>query len=177
MIQDFYYITFQKDRGIVKSMVYAIYMIELAQTIIVTHDAFVTFARGFGDSAQLSSPQLEWFATPILSGIGMLSTNPVPASRLTALYSQLHCPDFLFPPSLHSFTFQDSRQRNYHRTCCDLARILRLIYLGPQIALMQCCAAIYEGTQARITDYEDLALSRRVYVSCTASFRLNLTVP
>lgn len=40
---------------------------------------------------------------------------------------------------------------------------------------MQCCAAIYEGTQARITDYEDLALSRRVYVSCTVSFRLSLT--
>lgn len=61
-------------------MVYAIFMIELAQTIIVTHDAFVAFARGFGDNAQLSSPQLEWFATPILSGIGALPATLVPDS-------------------------------------------------------------------------------------------------
>ena len=40
---------------------------------------------------------------------------------------------------------------------------------------MQCCAAIYEGTQARITDYEDLALSRRVYVSCTVGVRPSAT--
>lgn len=73
-LSDFYHVTFPQDRKVVKSMVYVIYVFELVQTVIITRDAFITFAQGFGDDSQLSSSHMEWFATPILSGIGALST-------------------------------------------------------------------------------------------------------
>lgn len=53
-----------------KCLVYGIYLIEIVQTILVTHDAFNAYASGFGNLQALGSAQLEWLAVPILSGIG-----------------------------------------------------------------------------------------------------------
>lgn len=49
---------------------YTIYAIETAQTIIVAHDAFNAYAKGYGNLAALGSAQMEWLAVPIFSGIG-----------------------------------------------------------------------------------------------------------
>lgn len=45
-------------------------MIELAQTIIVTRDAYADYASGFGNLDALNSVQTIWLSVPIFSGIG-----------------------------------------------------------------------------------------------------------
>lgn len=55
-------------------LVYGIYLLETTQTILVTHDAFNGYAKGFGNLIDLNSAQLEWLAVPIFSGIGMCTT-------------------------------------------------------------------------------------------------------
>lgn len=67
---DLYHLAFPKDRVVTKVLVYGIYLIEITQTILVTHDAFNGYAKGFGSLTDLNSAQLEWLAVPIFSGIG-----------------------------------------------------------------------------------------------------------
>ena len=61
---------FPNDGRFTRGFVYAIYLLETAQTILVTHDAFNAYAKGFGNIEALGSAQLEWVAVPIFSGIG-----------------------------------------------------------------------------------------------------------
>lgn len=68
---DVYYLAFPKDRTVIKSLVYGVYVIQTVQTILVTHDAFNGYAKGYGRATVLNSAQLEWLAVPIFSGIGM----------------------------------------------------------------------------------------------------------
>ncbi|KIJ36588.1 hypothetical protein M422DRAFT_179246, partial [Sphaerobolus stellatus SS14] len=65
-----YYIGFPKDRLAAKLMVGGIIVIETLQTLLVTHDVFNAYAKGFGNLDKLNDAQLEWLATPIISGIG-----------------------------------------------------------------------------------------------------------
>ncbi|GJE96047.1 hypothetical protein PsYK624_122400 [Phanerochaete sordida] len=64
-----YHVAFPKDKWTPKTMVYIIYCIELAQTILVTHDCFNAYARHFGDLEGLNAAQTEWLAVPIFSAI------------------------------------------------------------------------------------------------------------
>ncbi|KAF8876181.1 hypothetical protein BD779DRAFT_1629596 [Infundibulicybe gibba] len=64
-----YYLAFPKDRLPTKCLVLGLYLVETLQTILVTHDAFTTFARDFGDLPSLNVAQLEGLSTPMLSGI------------------------------------------------------------------------------------------------------------
>lgn len=43
---------------------------DTAQTIIVSYDAFNTFARHFGDITYLDVLQNEWMAIPLMTSIG-----------------------------------------------------------------------------------------------------------
>ena len=54
-----------------KILVTVVYLIETAQTLIVTNDCFNTYARHFGDAAALGDVQNEWLAAPTLTSIGM----------------------------------------------------------------------------------------------------------
>ncbi|KAH9481559.1 hypothetical protein JR316_0006086 [Psilocybe cubensis] len=64
-----YYMSFPKDRLYMKCLVYGLYLLEVAQTGIVTHDAFDGYAKGFGNLKALHSIHLEWLCVPIFSGI------------------------------------------------------------------------------------------------------------
>ncbi|KAJ7106190.1 hypothetical protein C8R44DRAFT_886082 [Mycena epipterygia] len=65
---DFYYHAFPNDRLFTKVLVYTVYVIEVAQTIIMAHDAFAIFGYGFGDLSALEGIHLG-FTIPIMSGI------------------------------------------------------------------------------------------------------------
>ncbi|PBK85468.1 hypothetical protein ARMGADRAFT_1128834 [Armillaria gallica] len=64
-----YYLAFPKDRKFTKYLVYGIYIVEIVQTMFVTHDAFAVFGYGFGDLIALTDMHFNWFAVPIMSGI------------------------------------------------------------------------------------------------------------
>ena len=73
---DWYYLAFPKDKWIVKSLVAFIYLMELAQTIIITRDCFQTFAYGFGDVNKLEAMQTEWLAVPVFTAVGTFTFLP-----------------------------------------------------------------------------------------------------
>ncbi|KAK0493073.1 hypothetical protein EDD18DRAFT_1333860 [Armillaria luteobubalina] len=62
-----YYLAFSMDRKFTNYLVYGIYIIESAQTMIFTHDAFATFGYGFGDMEALTGMYSNWFTVPIMS--------------------------------------------------------------------------------------------------------------
>lgn len=73
MFLDLYYLAFPSDRTIIKSVVYGIFLIEIFQTILVTHDAFAIFGYGFGSFESLTKMYFDWFTVPVMSGIGECS--------------------------------------------------------------------------------------------------------
>ncbi|EKM52241.1 uncharacterized protein PHACADRAFT_260480 [Phanerochaete carnosa HHB-10118-sp] len=80
-----YHLAFPNDSRIVKTLVYGVYLIETTQTILVTHDAFNAYAKGYGDLTALGSAQLEWLAVPIFSGIVSATVQMYYAYRVTIL--------------------------------------------------------------------------------------------
>ncbi|KLO12208.1 hypothetical protein SCHPADRAFT_941395 [Schizopora paradoxa] len=64
-----YYLAFPNDTRISKCLVYGLYLIETAQTVLLTHDAFNIYATHFGDLDVLTSVQLQWLSIPIFGGI------------------------------------------------------------------------------------------------------------
>jgi hypothetical protein len=50
--------------------VYGLYLVEVVQVILATHDAFNIYGAGWGNIAALNNLQWSWFDTPIMSGIG-----------------------------------------------------------------------------------------------------------
>ena len=68
--QDFYCVAFPGDRRFTKSLVAGVYILELTQTIMLTHDAFGTYAIHFDDIPFLDTIQLLPLSVPIFSGLG-----------------------------------------------------------------------------------------------------------
>ncbi|KIP06820.1 hypothetical protein PHLGIDRAFT_118667 [Phlebiopsis gigantea 11061_1 CR5-6] len=64
-----YHLSFPRDGWTPKLLVYGTYIVDTAQTIIVSYDAFNTFARHFGDIAFLDVLQNEWMAIPLMTSI------------------------------------------------------------------------------------------------------------
>lgn len=64
-----YHATFPDDSRISKTIVYGVYLIELAQTFIITRDCFTAYAIGFGDLNALNEILLLWLSGPVLTGI------------------------------------------------------------------------------------------------------------
>ncbi|KAJ7207259.1 hypothetical protein GGX14DRAFT_456735 [Mycena pura] len=63
-----YYEAFPNDRLSTKCLVYGVYTVEIAQTILITHDAFSVFGYGFGNLSALTSMHFNWLTVPIMSG-------------------------------------------------------------------------------------------------------------
>lgn len=72
---DMYHLSFPKDTWTPKLLVYGTYILETAQTIIVTYDIFNTYARHFGDLAALDQLQNEWIAIPFMTSISTTSSS------------------------------------------------------------------------------------------------------
>ncbi|KAF9258641.1 hypothetical protein L218DRAFT_1004786 [Marasmius fiardii PR-910] len=64
-----YYTAFPDDKTIHKLLVYSAFIIESAQTVMVTYDAFQDFAFGFGNMGALDSMNLIWFDCCIVDGL------------------------------------------------------------------------------------------------------------
>ncbi|KAJ7626056.1 hypothetical protein FB45DRAFT_1060589 [Roridomyces roridus] len=67
--QNLYYRAFPEDRILIKLLVYAVYLVEIAQTALLTHDAFTIFATGFGDVSGLARVNFDWYTIPVTTGI------------------------------------------------------------------------------------------------------------
>ena len=68
---DIYYLAFSKDSPRIKILVYAVYVVELVQTILYSQMAFKEFAAGFGSFKALVETGNFWFTVPILTSAGM----------------------------------------------------------------------------------------------------------
>ncbi|KLO19187.1 hypothetical protein SCHPADRAFT_78609 [Schizopora paradoxa] len=64
-----YYVAFPSDKRLSKCLVYGIYLIETIQTILITHEAFDEYAKGFGNLDALDAQGLKPIAVPIFTGI------------------------------------------------------------------------------------------------------------
>ena len=67
---DWYYLAFPRDKWRAKGLVLFIYLIETAQTLVMTNDCRNTFVKGFGDINSLNDIFDEWLAIPLLTAIG-----------------------------------------------------------------------------------------------------------
>ncbi|KAF9463530.1 hypothetical protein BDZ94DRAFT_1217899 [Collybia nuda] len=97
-----YYEAFPTDRLSYKSLVYGIYIIELAQTILVTHDAFAVFGFGFGNLEAVIDIHFNWFTVPIMSGVVALIGQTFYAYRIHILSGSWIVPGFIVTISLIS---------------------------------------------------------------------------
>jgi len=64
-----YYLAFPNDRLACKILVYGVHLIETLQAILVCHDAFASFVRGFDNFEVLTDMHFVWLTMPVLSGI------------------------------------------------------------------------------------------------------------
>ncbi|KAK0486408.1 hypothetical protein IW261DRAFT_1559810 [Armillaria novae-zelandiae] len=80
-----YYLAFPKDRRFVKCLVYGVYILELIQTILVTHDAFTVFGYGFGDFEALTEMHSNWLILPITIAIATVVAQVFYAYRIFIL--------------------------------------------------------------------------------------------
>ncbi|KAK0459319.1 uncharacterized protein EV420DRAFT_1642291 [Desarmillaria tabescens] len=97
-----YYLAFPKDRKFTKYLVYGLYIIEVAQTILVTHDAFATFGSGFGDMEALTGMHFDWLTVPIMSAVAACVGQVFYAYRIFILSKSRIVPIFVTCVSLTS---------------------------------------------------------------------------
>ncbi|PFH47743.1 hypothetical protein AMATHDRAFT_66966 [Amanita thiersii Skay4041] len=64
-----YYMAFPKDKLSIKLMVYGIFLLDVIQTVLATHDVFAIFAIGYGMISSLHDIHLIWLTVPILGGL------------------------------------------------------------------------------------------------------------
>jgi hypothetical protein len=70
VVLDLFYLAFPVDRWAVKGLIAFVYLMETAQTFIVTNDYFHTYTTGFADIQWLDRTQTEWLAVPVFTAIG-----------------------------------------------------------------------------------------------------------
>ncbi|KAK0226626.1 hypothetical protein IW262DRAFT_1363258, partial [Armillaria fumosa] len=96
-----YYLAFPMDRKFTKYLVYGIYIIEFAQTMIFTYDAFATFGYGFGDIEALTGMYFNWFTVPIMSAVSAFIGQAFYAYRIFILSKSLIVPIFVICVCFH----------------------------------------------------------------------------
>ncbi|KAJ6580377.1 hypothetical protein DFH09DRAFT_1309714 [Mycena vulgaris] len=97
-----YYEAFPIDRLITKCLVYILFTIDVAQTILITHDAFATFGYGFGDVSAVTKLRLNYLTIPIIGGLVAFIAQSFYAYRIYALSESWFIPVFIVTLSLTS---------------------------------------------------------------------------
>ncbi|ESK95422.1 hypothetical protein Moror_3860 [Moniliophthora roreri MCA 2997] len=64
-----YYAAFPNDQKKFKVLVYFVYILEVTQTIMISHDAFERFVYGFANPGAISKINLIWFFSPFVDGL------------------------------------------------------------------------------------------------------------
>lgn len=67
---DLYHSAFPNDGLFRKILVSVVYLLDAAQTFVVTGDVFQIYAKHYGEVEQLSAMHNEWLAVPVFSSIG-----------------------------------------------------------------------------------------------------------
>lgn len=68
---DIYSSAFPNDVLINKVFVYAVYLLEVTQSIMMSYTAFQVFAIGYGHASGYDDVGVTWFSIPLISGLGM----------------------------------------------------------------------------------------------------------
>ena len=74
---DLYYIAFPQDRPARKALVVFVYVMELAQTVMATHDIFAAVAAGWGTPGALDHIYWSCVDVPIMSSIRKSHLGPL----------------------------------------------------------------------------------------------------
>ncbi|KIJ23379.1 hypothetical protein M422DRAFT_195996, partial [Sphaerobolus stellatus SS14] len=64
-----YYLCFPKDNSYIKTLVYSLFCLEIAQTIILSKDSWDWFINAWGDPVRVGEFRAEWFNLPVMDGI------------------------------------------------------------------------------------------------------------
>ncbi|KAF9450223.1 hypothetical protein P691DRAFT_774106 [Macrolepiota fuliginosa MF-IS2] len=64
-----YYTEFMHDWAVHKLLVHVVFILEIVQTIVMTHNRYETFVLRFGDPLASETIQMTWFVVPVLCGI------------------------------------------------------------------------------------------------------------
>ncbi|KAK7023174.1 hypothetical protein R3P38DRAFT_2532364, partial [Favolaschia claudopus] len=99
---DNYYRAFPNDRKLIQCLVYGVYLIEVVQTILMTHDAFTNFGTGFGNSNTLRGVHFDWLTIPVMSGIVAFIAQTFYAYRVYLLSRSWVLPSLIVAVSLLS---------------------------------------------------------------------------
>ncbi|KAF9073481.1 hypothetical protein BDP27DRAFT_1416970 [Rhodocollybia butyracea] len=97
-----YYLAFPHDRRTIKYVVYGVFIIEVIQTILVTHDAFAIFGYGFSEFKSLTDMHMDWFTVPVMSGLVAFIGQAFYAYRIRVLSNSKLVPGFILLVSLTS---------------------------------------------------------------------------
>lgn len=81
----YYYFSFPNDKACYKIVVAIVYILELLQTIIISHDAFESFGLRFGNFSSLDHIKHIWLGVPIISGIATCIVQVFYAYRIGVL--------------------------------------------------------------------------------------------
>ncbi|KIJ37123.1 hypothetical protein M422DRAFT_178467, partial [Sphaerobolus stellatus SS14] len=65
----FYYLCFPKDSKYNKTLVYSLFCLEIAQTIILTKDSWDWFINAWADPVRVGEYGIEWLNLPIMDGV------------------------------------------------------------------------------------------------------------
>ncbi|KAL0566021.1 hypothetical protein V5O48_015994 [Marasmius crinis-equi] len=65
-----YLINFPNDKTFIRLLVYGIFILDTAQTVLITFDTFNVFVYGFGDPGKIDDETLMWFDLCIVNGLG-----------------------------------------------------------------------------------------------------------
>ncbi|EEB92524.1 hypothetical protein MPER_08953 [Moniliophthora perniciosa FA553] len=83
-----YWTVFPTDSRLAQALVYGIYLLETAQTILLTHDAFQAFVYGFMDPASLDKIYHLWLDVYLFDALVALCVQVYYAHRIHVLLSR-----------------------------------------------------------------------------------------
>lgn len=101
---DYYHCLFPKDRRFLKSLVYFLYLWDIAQTLLFTQQVFDDLAEGWGDPSALEASGTTWFSVPIMSGVGerLCMLRCLNSGSRSTILSECHRPMLLLLESFQS---------------------------------------------------------------------------
>lgn len=165
--QDFYFLAFPRDRRVTKSLVSGIYILELAQTVLLTHDAFGTYAVHYGDDSFLNNMQLIPLSVPIFSGLGLsfLFVSSAGANMCIAVSCAVQMHYGYLLRMLSGSRLLGLTVAFVSCSFCLWRRKRELIEYS-QFSVIQCSAAFVQGVQAFIIN-DISALATKAFASET----------
>ncbi|KAF8193459.1 hypothetical protein BJ912DRAFT_242747, partial [Pholiota molesta] len=94
---------FPNDRRLLKGLVFGIYVLEMAQTFLLTQSIWSTLAMGFGNIEGMDEVGTTWVSIPVIGGIVAFLVQLFYAYRILVISQSKMIPSFITFMSLISF--------------------------------------------------------------------------